>query len=290
MLDAGAVAGGDLAHDGEAQAAAGARRARHAVEALEHALALRAAGCPGRRPRPRRRRGRCAAPVRTVTRPPRVRILDRVVHQVGERLAQQEGVALAPAPRSSSKPRSTSRASAWCTQASASPSTTLFRSTCARLAARAGLGAREREQLVGEARGADRRLVHLLELRAARPRAAAARARARCAPAGRRAACAAGARRWRGSAAGCGSPSATSLEQAVQRRRPAAASPPARAAASIGRRSRGERALISSDRRASGRRPRFTPNQTMTSVASGDQQLAAAGSAEQDLARQARRA
>ena len=41
------------------------------------------------------------------------------------------------------------------------------------------------------------------------PRARPARARFRCAPAGRRAACAAGARRWRGSAAGCCSTSAT---------------------------------------------------------------------------------
>ena len=144
------------------------------------------------------------------------RVLERVVHQVGERLAQQEGVAVDRRAGSSSKPRSMSRASAWCTQASASPSTTLFRSTLRRVAARAGLGARQREQLVGEPRGADRRLVHLLELRARPPRAAAARARARCAPAARRAACAAGARRWRGSAAGCGSPRHL-LEQAVQR-------------------------------------------------------------------------
>src|SRR5207237_157706 len=36
-----AVTGGDLAHDGEAEAAARAGRAGHAVEALEHALALR---------------------------------------------------------------------------------------------------------------------------------------------------------------------------------------------------------------------------------------------------------
>src|SRR5258706_4486384 len=34
----GAVAGGDLAHDGKPEAAAGATGARHAVEALQHAL------------------------------------------------------------------------------------------------------------------------------------------------------------------------------------------------------------------------------------------------------------
>src|SRR5262245_62209920 len=38
--NARAVTRSDLAHDGEAQAAAGARGARHAVEALEHAFAL----------------------------------------------------------------------------------------------------------------------------------------------------------------------------------------------------------------------------------------------------------
>src|SRR5581483_159660 len=38
--NAGAVAGGDLAHYCKAEARAGARRARHAVEALEDALAL----------------------------------------------------------------------------------------------------------------------------------------------------------------------------------------------------------------------------------------------------------
>src|SRR5688500_20171939 len=38
--DGRAVARRDFAHDGEAEAAAGARRAGHAIEALEHPLAL----------------------------------------------------------------------------------------------------------------------------------------------------------------------------------------------------------------------------------------------------------
>src|SRR2546423_4261177 len=38
--DARAMAGGDLAHDGKPQTAAGAGSSRHAVEALEHTLAL----------------------------------------------------------------------------------------------------------------------------------------------------------------------------------------------------------------------------------------------------------
>src|SRR5262249_60173205 len=90
---ASAVPAGDLAHDGEAEAAAGPPRAGDAVEALQHALALlrrdtRAvvfdlgegpavalAGAHGD-----------AATV--------IRVLDRVVHQVGERLAQEQRVAL----------------------------------------------------------------------------------------------------------------------------------------------------------------------------------------------------
>src|SRR3954467_14887093 len=39
-LDVRAVTDGDLAHDGEAQAAAGARGARRSVKAFEHAAAL----------------------------------------------------------------------------------------------------------------------------------------------------------------------------------------------------------------------------------------------------------
>src|SRR3954466_6184767 len=88
-----AMAGGDLAHDGEAEAAAGTGGSRHAVEALEHPLAL------GRRntgavvlhfdyrlafPAPGAH-GHTAAALRG---------LDGVVHEVRERLAQQELVAL----------------------------------------------------------------------------------------------------------------------------------------------------------------------------------------------------
>src|SRR5687767_8132658 len=79
--DRAAVAGGDLAHDGEAQAAAGAGRSWHAVEALEHLLAL-----AGRDPRPvilDLRERAAVAPAgahRDVAAP--VRILDGVVHHV----------------------------------------------------------------------------------------------------------------------------------------------------------------------------------------------------------------
>src|SRR5688572_20958982 len=91
--DRAAVAGGYLPHDGQAQPAARAGSAGHAVEALEHLLALA------------RRDARAVvldlgerAPVapagahRDV--PAAIGVLDGVVHQVGHRLAQQERVAL----------------------------------------------------------------------------------------------------------------------------------------------------------------------------------------------------
>src|SRR5688572_28747543 len=83
----------DLAHDGEAKPASRARRAGHAVEALEHVAALlrgnsravvldfeervaiASAGAHGDAPAARR-------------------ILDRVMDQVGERFAQEERIAL----------------------------------------------------------------------------------------------------------------------------------------------------------------------------------------------------
>src|SRR5437773_2781179 len=77
-----AMAGGDLAHDGEAQAAAGTRGAGHAIEALEHALAL-----GGRNARTVvlhldvRLAGAASGAHRHVT--AALRILDRVVHEVG---------------------------------------------------------------------------------------------------------------------------------------------------------------------------------------------------------------
>src|SRR2546428_13507076 len=86
-----AVAGGDLAHDGEAQAAAGAGGAGYAVEAFQDTLALLGRDARAiildlheRPPVPRPgAHGNVAAP-----RP----VLDRVVDQVAERLAQEEGV------------------------------------------------------------------------------------------------------------------------------------------------------------------------------------------------------
>src|SRR5689334_9031862 len=91
--NARAMAGGDFPHDGEAEPAAGAGGARHAIETLEHTLALArrnprsvvfhleesvAVGAPG-----------AHGDVRAA-----LRVLDRVVHQVGERLAQQKRIAL----------------------------------------------------------------------------------------------------------------------------------------------------------------------------------------------------
>src|SRR5687768_4076643 len=91
--DARGVTRGDLAHDGEPEPAAGARRSRHAVEALEHAVALlrRDAGpivfdLEERVPiAPAGAHGHAAAARR---------VLERVVHQVRQRLAQEENVAV----------------------------------------------------------------------------------------------------------------------------------------------------------------------------------------------------
>src|SRR6266581_6572988 len=99
-LQRGAVRRRDFAHDGEPQAAAGARGAPHAVEPLHDALALtgRNAGAvifdlDERQPfasafatRARSRTHRDVAAAR--------QILERVVHQVTERFAQQEHVAM----------------------------------------------------------------------------------------------------------------------------------------------------------------------------------------------------
>src|SRR5688572_15047436 len=89
--DGRAVARRDFAHDGEAEAAAGARRAGHAIEALEHPLALL--------PRDAwavvldlQERGSIAPAGAHRDAPAALRIFKRVVHQVRERLAQQKGV------------------------------------------------------------------------------------------------------------------------------------------------------------------------------------------------------
>src|SRR2546428_2379199 len=85
------VAGRDLAHDGEAQAAAGARGAGHAVEAFQDAPALLGRDARAvildlhdRPPVPRPGAHRNVAAARHV--------LDRVVDQVADALAQEEGV------------------------------------------------------------------------------------------------------------------------------------------------------------------------------------------------------
>src|SRR5688500_2866533 len=159
------VAGGDVAHDGEAEAAAGARRARHAVEALERSGVL-----PGRDARAVvlyfDKRMLAAFPGAHRDVPAALGVLQRVVHQVGERLAQQEGVAAHRRRLELEAQVKVAR------QRPAHPGLGLgagerLQVQLDRLTARAGLRAREREELVGEARGADRRLVHLLDLRAA---------------------------------------------------------------------------------------------------------------------------
>src|SRR5437868_15092114 len=89
------MAARDLAHDGEAEPRAGARRAGHAIEALEHTLALgrRNAGAvvldleKGMRAVAAGAHGDAAAALR---------ILDRVVHQIRERLTEAERNALHP--------------------------------------------------------------------------------------------------------------------------------------------------------------------------------------------------
>src|SRR5687768_13486105 len=163
--DVRGVTGGDLAHDGEAEAAAGTRSPGHAVEPLEDAAALggRYAGtivlhlekCMPVAPAGAHSD---AAPARG--------IFERVVHQIRKRFTQQERIAV-------HRRRLELKAQ--------------IDIACKRLAhprfgfaardvlevyrrhdgTRTRLGARQREQLIGEARCADRRLVDLLELRAA---------------------------------------------------------------------------------------------------------------------------
>ena len=94
------------------------------------------------------------------------RVFERVVHQVGERLAQQERVAVDAARRARSRGRCRAPAPG-APSRRPRPRPRPCRSSVRAGRARARLGARQREQLVGEARGADRRAVHLLELRAA---------------------------------------------------------------------------------------------------------------------------
>src|SRR3954468_12019799 len=83
----------DLAHDGKAKARARARRARHAIEALEHALALRRRDARAVVLDFKKRMRAVAAGAHGDARAA-WRILDRVVHQICQRLAQQEGIAV----------------------------------------------------------------------------------------------------------------------------------------------------------------------------------------------------
>src|SRR5438552_6573794 len=157
-----AMSHGDLAHDGEAETAAGAGSSGHAVEAFEHALALggRNAGTVvldldiGLDAVP-------AGAHRDA--PAALRILDRVVHEVGERLAQQERIALHRRPVELEAQIHVARERLMHPGVGFALGERL-EIQLGGVAARARLGTREREQLVGKARGAHRRLVHLLEL------------------------------------------------------------------------------------------------------------------------------
>src|SRR5688572_18817816 len=164
--NARAVTTCNFAHDCQAQAAAGARRPRHAVKALQHAPAL----C-----------GRDAGPVildfdESGALAPAgahrdagtaLRILERVVHEVGKRLAQQERIALDLRRLELETKIDVAR------EGLVHPGVGLALDQALQVERReadahAGLGASERQQLVGEATGADGGLVHALDLRAAR--------------------------------------------------------------------------------------------------------------------------
>src|SRR5439155_17359645 len=156
----------DLAHDGKAEAAAGAAGAGNAIKALDHAAALE-------RGNPRaivldfheRRAIAQAGAHRDVA--ARWHVFERVVREVRDRFAQQQRVAV---DRRRVEPEAQVD---FARQRLMHPLIGFafdqrleihWRSA----GAAARFGAREREQLVGEARGADRRLVHLLELQATR--------------------------------------------------------------------------------------------------------------------------
>ena len=154
----------DLAHDGQAQAAAGARGPRQPVEPLQHALALghrdaRAVVLDFEEGAHTARAGAH----RDV--PARLRVLDRVADQVDEQLAQQERVAAHPG-RGNIEPevhvlreRPVHPFIGALLHHLAQVDACEFRRPVA-----ARLGARERQQLVGEARRADGRTVHVLQL------------------------------------------------------------------------------------------------------------------------------
>src|SRR4051812_48342623 len=163
QLDVRAVADRDLPHDGKAEAAAGARSAWRAVETLEYAASLK-----GRNARPvvfnlneRMVIARAGAHRHAAA---AVGIFDRVVHQVGECFTQEKRVTLE---------RRRLELEAQVDVASerlVHPRVGFGLDHCLeidarRIAARARLGAGKGQQLIGEARGADRRLVHLVELR-----------------------------------------------------------------------------------------------------------------------------
>src|SRR5882762_6642113 len=150
--NASAMAGGDLAHDGEAEAGAGAWRARHAIEAL--ALGQRDARAVVLHFE--KRVSAVAAGAHGDARGAR-RILDRVVYQVGECFAQQERVALHRRPVELEAQIDVAR------ERLMHPAVRFalgkrLEVELGGVTARAGFRAREGKELVGEARGADRRL------------------------------------------------------------------------------------------------------------------------------------
>src|SRR5688572_21536766 len=163
--NAGPMARRDLAHDGEPKAATRARGAPHAVKALEHARALLA-----RDARPvvlDFEEGMAVAPPGAHgDAPAAMRIFERVVHQVGKGFAQEKRVAVNRRRFELEAKIDVAR------ERLAHPRLGLASGDALEIhlrsqGARARFGARQGKELVGKARGADRRLMDLLELRAA---------------------------------------------------------------------------------------------------------------------------
>src|SRR5438270_3178579 len=165
-----AVAGRDLAHDGEAQPAAGARGAGHAVEAFQNALALL-----GRDAR--------AVILDFHERPPVARpgahgnvaaarrVFDRVVDQVAERLAQEERVSADARRREFEAEVELARERAVPPFVGRALRQTLRVRRRTRLDMPTALGARQGKQLVRQPRDAYGGAVHLLDFDSALLRA-----------------------------------------------------------------------------------------------------------------------
>src|SRR5260221_2059043 len=173
-LQRGAVRRRDFTHDGESQAAAGARRAGYAVEPLHNAVAL-AGGNAG--PVIFDFDDRQVFPADLATRAPSRahrdvaaarQILARLVHQIAERFAPQKHIAMHAGGLELEAQIEIAIQRAVHPLVGRAfdelPEIDLRR----RLDAAAGLRAGKREQLVREARGAYRGAVHLLDLGACR--------------------------------------------------------------------------------------------------------------------------